>query len=274
MHSRFFETRIREGFKPLHLTPTPLIPLEGQLSPSVVRVSGPSIKGDVSWEPMRQHPPMVKSSSRFQVVRCQSYHVLRLQNNLHLKHTWMATVRHACSSLRSMAVCTVVHATIVICHMRRTAAHDPESRPVTRSRIVFANSLSPILPISMMSCSLKLRTIRGYLEDEIAITWEGTDLEARWRRWPTHHTMTNVHVVRCGHLRSTERGLFLTCLAFAYLYQNDSDNVIKIREYVISFFRESNFWPNPKSCVSELGFLMTWPSRKQMPTCTYYSLMT
>ena len=63
----------------------PLIPLEGQLSPSVVRVSGPSIKGDVSWEPMRQHPPMVKSSSRFQVVRCQSYHVLRLQNNLHLK---------------------------------------------------------------------------------------------------------------------------------------------------------------------------------------------
>ena len=137
----------------------------------------------------------------------------------------------------------------------------------------------------MMSCSLKLRTIRGYLEDEIAITWEGSDLEARWRpeglvffcmswRWPTHHTMTNVHVVRCGHLRSTERGLFLTCLAFAYLYQNDSDNVIKIREYVISFFRESNFWPNPKSCVSELGFLMTWPSRKQMPTCTYYSLMT
>ena len=58
-----------------------------------------------------------------------------------LRHTWVATVSHACSSLRSMAVCTGVRATIVICPMRRTAAHDPESRPVTRSRIVFSNSL-------------------------------------------------------------------------------------------------------------------------------------
>ena len=165
------------------------------------------------------------------------------------------------------------------CHMPHEENSCPRPRKQTRDKIkdrirqLFISLYRQACQSPWWVAFLKLRTIRGYL-DEIAITWEGFDLEARWRRWPTHHMMTNVHVVRCGHLRSTERGLFLTCLAFAYLYQNDSDNVIKIREYVISFFRESNFWPNPKSCVSELGFLMTWPSRKQMPTCTYYSLMT
>ena len=96
------------------------------------------------------------------------------------------------------------------CHLPHEENSCPRPRKQTRDKIkdrilqlFIANpaNLQDELQSEARQHPYALRIIRGYLEDEIAITWEGSDLEARWRPeglvfsvWvgALHHTMTDV----------------------------------------------------------------------------------
>ena len=76
------------------------------------------------------------------------------------------------------------------CHLPHEENSCPRPRKQTRDKIkerilqlFIANpaNLHDELQSEARQHPYALRIIRGYLEDEIVITWEGSDLEARWR---------------------------------------------------------------------------------------------